>query len=635
MVDCASTNTIAALLAGAADPAAAARLEVHLDRCGGCRRLVAELGRGLSAIGEASPVPYAHVLPQPGDSIARYQIKRLIGVGGMGIVYEAHDTTLDRGVALKLLRPDLVGGPSLLAEARAMARLQHPHIVAVHDAGYSSGRLYVCMELVHGCTLRAWVAQRPRDWRAIVGAFVAAGHGLAYVHRAGLVHLDFKPDNVLVDEQARVRVTDFGLSRFVGAGVSNEIAGTPAYMAPEQRRGAVTDARADQYAFCASLREALVAAPVPRWLERVLETGLAERRDDRFSTMDTLLGAIERRMARPRRRLLAGVLVLASGVLAALGTGHPDPEVTTRFVHLPGAHVVTRARETASPSPEVKPTPAPAGASIAAPLHDRPHPSLGSAEAPPRIASRAVDVARRASAPRLGGAPPLVVDTGMGGMGGAVLSDGDPRGDSIAAFGPGLCDDGVPLTCAAWMPTCPPATFVAVQQGCWTCADRETCAPLGFPRTCNDGTPLRCTRPQPTCPGHRMAAVRDGCWSCEDPFTCSSHAPHPSLPPPGAPPPPLPGDSGSGSGSGTATGCGNGFCEAGETHESCASDCCEVDEGGACRARCGNGFCEVGEDHASCAADCCELSSAGGCVPVCGNGFCEAGETPASCPSEC
>jgi serine/threonine protein kinase len=193
----------------------------------------------------------SHGLPQPGESIGRYAIKRVVGVGGMGVVYEAHDKTLDRCVAIKLLRPDLLEGPSLLAEAQAMARLQHPNIVAVHDAGIANGQLYVCMEYVAGTTLRAWRTAAPRDWRSIARVYLAAGEGLAYVHRAGLVHLDFKPDNVLVDRDGRVRVTDFGLAHIVGAR-PRAIVGTPAYMAPEQRSGRPTDARCDQYAFCVS-----------------------------------------------------------------------------------------------------------------------------------------------------------------------------------------------------------------------------------------------------------------------------------------------------------------------------------------------------------------------------------------------
>ncbi len=293
MTSCASTNTIAALLAGAADPVVAERLEVHLDECAACRRLVAELGRGLSAIGDGKLTAPTERLPQVGESFDRYEIRRVVGVGGMGIVYEAHDTTLDRRVALKLLRPDLLDGPSLLTEARSMARLQHPNIATVHDAGIANGQLYICMEYVAGTTLRAWTSSRRRDWRNVARVFAAAGAGLAYVHRAGLVHLDFKPDNVLVDGDGRVRVTDFGVARIVGARpAARIIVGTPAYMAPEQQRGDTTDARSDQFAFCVSMREALGNSYAPRWLHRVVRRGLSAHPADRFATMDELLAAL-------------------------------------------------------------------------------------------------------------------------------------------------------------------------------------------------------------------------------------------------------------------------------------------------------------------------------------------------------
>ncbi len=236
MTTCAGNNTIAALVAGAIDATAARRLELHLDACVACRELVASLGRGLSAIRDDR-------LPRAGEQLGRYTIQRVIGVGGMGVVYEAHDATLGRRVAVKLLRPEHARDQQLLGEAQIMARLHHPNIAMVHDVGSANGQLYICMEYIAGITLREWLAERRRSWREIVGVFVAAGRGLDYVHREGLVHLDFKPDNVLIDRSGRVVVTDFGIAHMIGARHAGVIAGTPAYMAPEQRRGGATDAR--------------------------------------------------------------------------------------------------------------------------------------------------------------------------------------------------------------------------------------------------------------------------------------------------------------------------------------------------------------------------------------------------------
>src|SRR5262245_20140229 len=293
---CAGTNTIAALLAGAIDADAARRLEAHLDACAACRRLVADLGRGLSVIGAAPGAPSCERLPAIGERVGRYEIRSVLGVGGMGVVYEAHDETLGRRVAVKLVRPDLVdvAGADLLVEAQAMARLAHPNIAVVHDVGWSGGRLYVCMEYADGATVRAWTDARARPWREVLRVFRAAGAGLAYVHRAGLVHLDFKPDNVILASGGRVLVTDFGLARVVSGGErgARVVVGTPAYMAPEQRRGDATDERADQYAFCVALREAL-GGRAPAWVARAIARGLAEAPADRFASMDALLAALD------------------------------------------------------------------------------------------------------------------------------------------------------------------------------------------------------------------------------------------------------------------------------------------------------------------------------------------------------
>ncbi len=599
-VSCASTNTIAALLAGAADPAAAERLEVHLDQCPECRRLVAELGRGLSAIDHAAPRIH---LPQIGDAIGRYTLQQVIGVGGMGVVYRAHDSTLAREVAIKLLRPDLLEGPSLLAEAQAMARLQHPNIVTVHDAGIANGHLYVCMEYVAGTTLRH--ATQNRDWRTIVEMYRAAGEGLAYVHRAKLVHLDFKPDNVLVDREGRVRVTDFGLARMAGTR-DKRIVGTPAYMAPEQRIAGHVDARADQYAFCASLRETLGGRESR--LRRILERGLAARAVDRYPDMDALLEAIASATA-PRR---TAVTPIAMGFVAAAAIGTamflPRPtHVITRTIDQPRT-VVWRDHPQPLVAPEtgVSSVPAQIAASAAPGVQTRRAPSLHFEPALPRVGPTTIMVSTTMFVPATTAMP--------------AAADIEAPDDAVTA-----CDDGSPITCSLWPPSCPPGTSLAAQGSCWTCVEPHSCMSVGFPRTCNDGTPLRCTQEPPTCPGRTVAAIRNGCWSCQDPFTCSSRLPHPSA----APPRKAPAHKEPNAPSST---CDNGFCEAGEDHASCPGDCCETGANGACLAQCGNGFCEGGEDHSSCASDCCETGANGACVPVCGNGFCEEGET---CPGEC
>ena len=617
---CAGTNTIAALLAGAIDADAAARLELHLDRCPACRVLVANLGRGLTAIGEAGAPSSPAQLPQPGEQIGRYEIRRVVGVGGMGVVYEAHDTTLDRRVAVKLLRPDLLEGVSLLAEAQAMARLQHPNIVTVFDVGIANGQLYVCMEYVAGTTLRAWADQCARSWREIALVYAAAGEGLAYVHRAGLVHLDFKPDNVLVDREGRARVTDFGLARMIDARPAHGarlLVGTPAYMAPEQRRCETTDARCDQYAFCASLRETLGDRDVPSWLQRVIARGLSIDRARRFATMADLLATLHARLA-PRRRRLGGALVIAAAsaiaIVLSMPQGAARPRVierpTTVVVDRPVVHLVNAASREAEPRAAVGQRPAPTIAAsspmFAAPARRDVMPALATLAS--LASSRPVPMVHAEPSPTASSSSEASDETGEAGFTTEL----------------GLCDDGSLRTCSVVMPVCPADTLVAVQAGCWTCADVQTCAPLGLPRTCNDGTPLRCTRERPTCEGRRIAAVRNGCWSCEDPFTCWSHA-SPTKPPPR---PPV---------------CGNHACERGETDRSCAVDCGSQGSGGGSNtgsngsgaATCGNGFCESGEDHASCATDCCETGSSGACLPQCGNQFCEEGETTATCASDC
>jgi hypothetical protein len=222
-----------------------------------------------------------------------------------------------------------------------MAQLAHPNVVPVFDVGTHGDQLFVAMELVRGVTLRAWLAARRRPWREVLDVAVQAGRGLAAAHAAGLVHRDFKPENVLVGADGRARVVDFGLARAVlgveadvvltpadaGLTGAGAVLGTLAYMAPEQKQGGAADARSDQYSFCLTVHEALhgerpeagvaTGAGNPAWLDALLDRGRRVDPTERFTSMDELLDAIA---AGPRRRWGAGRLALISlGLLAAAG----------------------------------------------------------------------------------------------------------------------------------------------------------------------------------------------------------------------------------------------------------------------------------------------------------------------------
>jgi tetratricopeptide (TPR) repeat protein len=276
----------------------------------------------------------------------------VVGMGGMGIVYVAYDRKLDRKVALKLLRPDIgAAGEArarLLREAQLVARLSHPNIITVHDVGEFAGQIYIDMEFVEGCTLREWLADRARPVAEIVRVFLDAARGLAAAHMAGVIHRDFKPDNVLIGVDGRVRVNDFGLARtaaqpelpslsMLGAiraprsefeTRTNVQVGTPAYMAPEQRRGEATTPAADQYAFCVALHEALAGErpAVDRpdrvrdgRIAEVLRRGLSADPQDRFPAMEGLIAALSQ-VTRRRRWpafLAAGVVALGLGLRVA------------------------------------------------------------------------------------------------------------------------------------------------------------------------------------------------------------------------------------------------------------------------------------------------------------------------------
>lgn len=220
----------------------------HLDSCDECRELVAH-----TVLSDANP----GVLPI-GHHLGRYQLEALLGSGAMGTVYLARDKELDRRVALKLLN----AAGRVMLEARALARLSHPHVVAVYDVGSCEGRAFISMEHVDGETLAERMG-RGLPPRTAVELLVQAGEGLAAAHEAGVIHGDFKPHNALIDRSDRVRVADFGLAQIRGnvAGGSSTGAGTPRYMAPELFAGATAGPLSDQFSFCVAFYEALSGRP--------------------------------------------------------------------------------------------------------------------------------------------------------------------------------------------------------------------------------------------------------------------------------------------------------------------------------------------------------------------------------------
>ncbi|MEM9460319.1 MAG: serine/threonine-protein kinase [Myxococcota bacterium] len=325
--------------------------------------------------GLAAPIDHLSIIQdftqlQPGARVGRYEISEILGQGGMGRVYRAHDPVLDRDIALKLLlhysEPrDLA---RLQREAMAMAQLSHPNVLPVYDIEEHQGQPVIVMELVRGQTVQQWLLMGRRRHTAILGVFIHAGWGLHAAHDAGLIHRDFKPSNIMLGDDGRVRVMDFGLARPHGPSEripstpdsldlmdhdvteTHAILGTRAYMSPEQLRGATLRPTTDQYSFCVALWEALTGARpfedssesssddppatrLPRAVRAALLRGLDLDPRRRFESMEPLLKILERAARAPRRIAWAvGASVLVGGTTAAtLATAPappPEPEST-------------------------------------------------------------------------------------------------------------------------------------------------------------------------------------------------------------------------------------------------------------------------------------------------------------------
>ena len=378
---CFGVETLTDLVEHRADPGTRARIEQHASRCERCREILSALARSGTPRLVSSPSDVdAEPVLAPGTPVGRYVIMGELGAGGMGVVYAAHDPELDRIIAIKLLRSgsDPRLQERLRREAKAMAQLAHPHVVAVYDVGAFDERMFIAMEYVAGDTLARWIATR-RSRHEILETYCAAGRGLAVAHAAGIVHRDFKSENVLIGDDGRVRVGDFGLARAIdvtvpphggaiGAGTEESPAsahgsptraaltatgtllGTPYYMAPELYSGADADPRSDQFSFCVALftalhgerpfggdtldelganvragrmREPERVARVPRRIRAALRRGLSVDPAARFASLDELLAEL----APPPRRLARGAIALVAALAVAAWLAPRSAEV--------------------------------------------------------------------------------------------------------------------------------------------------------------------------------------------------------------------------------------------------------------------------------------------------------------------
>jgi tetratricopeptide (TPR) repeat protein/tRNA A-37 threonylcarbamoyl transferase component Bud32 len=326
--------------------------------------------------------------------VGRYVVLSKLGAGAMGLVLAAYDPRLDRKVALKLLRAPgkkrEAARARLEREAQVLAKLNHPNVVRVHDVGVHEDRVFVAMEFVDGQTLAEWMLSDDRSWREVLKVFEAAARGLAAAHAQGLIHRDFKPENVMIGHDGRVRVMDFGLAR-LGDERSSEaidlrasraaelsvldtpltqtgmVMGTPAYMSPEQFTGMEVTAKSDQFGFCIALFEALYGerpfageslavlalqvtegnirptprgSEVPSWLKRVVLRGLSFAPEERYPDMEALAAAI-RAAARRRGRIwaAAAVVVLGLGIVGVMAAEQRTKSLAAKACVAEGARI--------------------------------------------------------------------------------------------------------------------------------------------------------------------------------------------------------------------------------------------------------------------------------------------------------
>lgn len=370
---CLSDEDVASILEGGPRPP---ELDAHLDRCETCFSLLAASARETVAA----------ELDQPTRIADRYELRDVLGEGGMGRVLLAHDSILDRSVALKIVRSEVFGAANLERardrmkdEARLMAGVTHPNIVHVYDVGEASGGIFIAMEYVRGTSLDVWIRQESPDEAAIINAFGGAARGLAAAHALGIVHRDVKPSNLLIDDANHVRVTDFGLARAIATAdtqppMSSGLSGTVGYLAPEQARGGAVSPAVDQYALGLAALGALAPGPpivvddvraalqdparpwptpcfegAPRRVVPTLRRATALDPADRFPTIESFADALEA-CARGQRGMLPMAVMLGVSLLGIALAPAPEPNPCDQIEHEIDVHwnATTRAALTGS-----------------------------------------------------------------------------------------------------------------------------------------------------------------------------------------------------------------------------------------------------------------------------------------------
>ena len=439
--ECPSEDQLVRMVEGVLSSDSLVGIESHINTCELCMAVVS----GLGALNE----------PPKARTVERYQLDRKIGGGGMGEVWAAWDPKLRREVAVKLVRPDRADEGKerarLLREAQALARLTHPNVVAVHDVGEIDGEVFIATELVAGDTLASRGGPSV-DWKTIAGLYAQAARGLAAAHAAGLVHRDVKPANLLVGVDGRVRVADFGLAVRAdsnrvpppdagtgapgdGSGLSitaaGHVAGTPAYMAPEQRAGDPPEAPADQFALCVALGEAIAGRRPPIAVTREAMIAFVAERRPREPGLDELCGIIARGTALEPTDRFPDMATLAGLLEDLAGTRTPATVVVrddkpTESPPRPSEQVRSSSMRKAAIAVTAL---AIVGATTAVLLRDR-----GSTKREPAATRAPDDAALDGAAPTHDGGSVAASGSGLG-LGIGFAAGGNGNGGSAAAGG--------------------------------------------------------------------------------------------------------------------------------------------------------------------------------------------------------